>query len=104
MRCGALWMVERRASKVGDAVLVLDDNLAIDQRRSAAELGRRLDHPAIWSGPVPAVSGEGPDLAAIDDDQGPVAVILDFVNPASTRWRLWERGRDFELDEAERGC
>jgi hypothetical protein len=85
-------------------VLVLDDHLAIDQGRFAGQLAGSLDHPAIGSGPVPAMTREGSDLAAVDDDQGAVAVILDLVNPASSpRWRLRDRGRDFELDEAERG-
>jgi len=49
------------------------------------------------------MAGEGSDPALVDDDQGAVAVILDLVNPASPRWRLRDRGRDFELDEAELG-
>src|SRR5262245_37927339 len=49
------------------------------------------------------MSREGPDLAAIDDDQSAVAVILDLVNPVSPRWWFQDRGRNFELDEAERG-
>jgi hypothetical protein len=43
------------------------------------------------------------DLALVDDDQGAIAVILDLMYPASPRWRLRDRGRDFELVEAERG-
>jgi hypothetical protein len=44
--------------------------------------------PLIGSRPVIAVPGEGADLAAIDSDQGAVAVILDFVNPALSGRRL----------------
>jgi hypothetical protein len=48
-----------------------------------------------------AIAGEGADLAAIDDDQGAVAVILDLVKPAvPCRW-LRDEGREFRLDEAE---
>jgi hypothetical protein len=48
------------------------------------------------------MAGEGPDLAAIDDDQGAVAVMLDLVNPTlSGGWFRYECG-DFRLDEAER--
>jgi hypothetical protein len=40
--------------KVGDALLILDHDLAIDQGRFAGELAGSLDHPAIWSGPISA--------------------------------------------------
>ena len=63
MRCRALWMAERRGVEVGDAVLVLDNDLAIDEGRFAGELGGSFDHPAIWSGSVPAMAGESPSLA-----------------------------------------
>jgi hypothetical protein len=88
--------------EVGDAVLVLNDNLAIDQGRSVTQPGSSFHHPAIWRGPVPAMAGEGSDLAAIDDDQGAVAVMLDLVNPPlSGGWLRHER-RDFRPDKAER--
>jgi hypothetical protein len=50
----------------------------------APTYGFSLDHPAIWTGPVPAMTGEGPVFATVDDDQGAVAVILDLVNPGSS--------------------
>ena len=98
-------LVDSRAQgiEVGDAVLVLDDDLAIDHGRFAGQLGAGLDHPAIGPGPVPAMAGEGTDLAVIDDDQGAIAVMLDLVNPAlSGGWFRHKRG-DFRPDEAERG-
>jgi hypothetical protein len=50
---------------------------------------------------VPAMAGEGADFAAINDDQGAVAVMLDLVNPPfSGGWLRHERG-DFRSDEAE---
>ena len=69
----------------------------------AGELGGSLDHPAIWAGPVPAMAGEGPDLAVVDDDQGAVAVMLDLVNPALSGGRFRHERGDFRPDEAERG-
>jgi hypothetical protein len=51
--------------KVGDAVLIIDDDLAVYQCRIAGEFAGSIDHPAIGSGPVPAMLVEGPDLAAI---------------------------------------
>ena len=44
----------------------------------------------------------GHDLALVDDDQGPVAVMLDLVNPAISGWRFRHGRRDFLLNEAER--
>src|SRR5262245_59128734 len=88
--------------EVGDAVLVLDNGLTINQGRFAGELAGSLDHPAIWPGPVPATAGEGPDLAAIDDDQCAVAVVLDLVNPAFSGAWFRHECRDFRPYEAER--
>jgi hypothetical protein len=78
--------------EVGDAVLVLDDDLAIDQRRRAGELGARLDHPAIRAGPVPPMPRE------LDYDQGPLAVVLDLVNPSLSGRCFRHDRRDFRLE------
>ena len=64
--------------KVGDALLILDHDLAIDQGSLPAQLAASIDNPAIWPGPIPAGAGIGPDLAL---------VILDLMDPASPRWR-----------------
>jgi hypothetical protein len=86
-------LVDDRAQgkKVGDAVLVLDGHLTIDQSRFAGQPGAILDHPPIGSRPVIPVPGEGADLAAIDNDQGAIAVIFDVVNPAIPGRRLQNR-------------
>jgi hypothetical protein len=44
------------------------------------------------------MAGEGPDLALVDDDQGAISVVLDLMKPASARWRLRDRDREFGLD------
>ena len=95
--------VDRRSKgiEVGEAVLVLDDHLAIDQGRFAGQPGASIDHPLIGRRPVIAVPGEGADLAAIDDDQGAIAIIFDLVNPALPGRRLRDEGREFRLDKAE---
>jgi hypothetical protein len=59
--------------------------------------------PAIGPRPVIAVSGEGADLTAIDDDQGAIAVIFDLVNPALSGRGFRDEGRELRLDEAEPG-
>jgi hypothetical protein len=53
--------------KVGDALLILDDDLAIDQASLTAQVGASIDRPAIWSGPIPAAAGESSDLALVND-------------------------------------
>jgi hypothetical protein len=71
-------LVDSRAERVEvrNAVLVLDNGLTIDQGRFTGELAGSLDNPAIGSGPVPAMTREGPDSAAIDDDRGAIAWFL----------------------------
>jgi hypothetical protein len=77
-------LVDGRAQRVevGDAVLVLDEDLAVNEGSLAGELDASLDHPAIGSSPVPAPAGESPDILTVNDDQGAVAIMLDLVNPA----------------------
>jgi len=97
-------LVDGRAQgiEIGDAALILDDDLAVNDGCLAGEIAGSLDHPAIWPGPVPPMPGECPDSAAIDDDHGAIAVVLDLVNPAfSGGWFRHESGY-FRLDEAER--
>ena len=55
--------VDRRAEgiEVGEAVLVLNDHLAIDDGTLAGQPAADLDHPAVGPRPVIAVPGEGPD-------------------------------------------
>jgi hypothetical protein len=50
--------------EVGDAVLVLNDYLAIEEGRLAAELGSSLDHPAIGPCPVSAMPEKALTLPA----------------------------------------
>jgi hypothetical protein len=89
--------------KVGDALLILDHDFAIDQGSLTVQVGASIDNPAIWSGPISAGAWIGSDPALVDDDQGSIAVILDLVNPTSPRRWLRDRGRDFQLDKAQRG-
>jgi len=87
--------------EVGETILVLYDDLAIQQRCLAGELGGGIDNPPIRPCPVPAMAGECSDLVLIDDDQHAVAVVLDLVNPPfSGGWFRHKHG-DFRPDEAE---
>jgi hypothetical protein len=80
-------LVDGRAQsiEVGDAVLILDDDLAIDDGCLAGELPQSFDHPVVGSGPVPAMSGESLTLALVDDEQGAIAVVLDLVKSSPLR-------------------
>jgi hypothetical protein len=89
--------------EVRHPILILDHHLAIDQGRFAGQPGAGVDHPAIGRSPVIAVPGESADMAAVDDDQGAIAIVLDLVNPTVPGRRLRDEGREFRLDEAERG-
>ena len=88
--------------EVGDAILILDDDFAIDDSRLTRESRDSLDYPAIGAGPIPSMPGEGPDLAAVDDDEGAVAVMLDLVNPQFSGGRFRHKCWDFLPYEAER--
>jgi hypothetical protein len=56
--------VDRRAEgiKVSEAVLVLDDHLAIDQGGSGGQPNAGVDAPLIGPRPVIAVPGKGADM------------------------------------------
>ena len=73
----------------------------LDGGRNIAEPANS-NSPLIGSRPVIAVPGEGADLAAIDDDQGAIAVVFDLVNPAIPGRRLPDRERNFRLNPAKR--
>jgi hypothetical protein len=98
-------LVDGRAQRVEvrDAVPVPDNKLAIDQRCLAWQLGGSIDHATIGSCPIPAMTGIGSDPALLDDDQRPVAVVLDLMYPPGSGWWFRHKRRDFRPDEAERG-
>jgi hypothetical protein len=78
-------LVDGRAQglEIGSPILVLDNDLAIEDGRRAGQLGAGLDHPAVGSGPVTTMPGEGSDLALVDEDEGAIAIVLDLMNPAA---------------------
>ena len=67
--------------ETGKAVLVLDDDLAVDQRRAEAELAERGGDRAEAIGPVERLAGGEPHRAPVDARLHAVAVVLDLVNP-----------------------
>jgi hypothetical protein len=68
--------------EVRKPILVLDHHLTIEHRGLAGQLATRIDNPAISWRPVFAVARDSADLAAVDEDEGALAVVLDLVNPA----------------------
>jgi hypothetical protein len=69
--------------KVGDALLILDHDLAINQGSLTAQVGASIDNPAIWSGPISAGAGVGPNLALVDDDQGAMpSYLISCIQPS----------------------
>ena len=85
--------------KVGEAVLVLDDDLAVDKGRLALEFEAGLDHAPVLVAPVMAAAGECAYVAAIDPQQSAEAVVFDFVNPAVALGRLGGEDRHLGSDE-----
>ena len=59
-------------------------DLPIEQRVIAGQCGKRGHQGAEPIGPVEAVARADDDLAACDRRDGPVAVVLDLVQPVVT--------------------
>ena len=71
----------------GDAARVLHHYLAVDDGVHTREFLKRLGQSAITRRPVVPVAGDQPDASAIEEHQGPVAVVFDLVDPT------WRPGR-----------
>ena len=91
----ALGQCRLQVGEAGCAVRAQGDQLAVEQRR----LHLRVARPAGGErrqpiGPVMAVAGHQPGLAALDPDQQAVAVELDLADPArALRRRLGDRAQ-----------
>jgi len=67
--------------KVCPATLVKNNDLAIYQCRPAAPFLGGGDNPSVAVAPIEPVARERPRLAAVDHQDGPIAIVLDLVNP-----------------------
>jgi len=67
--------------EIGDAVDAEDHGLAIDHKALLPVLQRRLGNPGIALCPVGAVAREEAHALVLPDNQHPVAIMLNFVNP-----------------------
>jgi hypothetical protein len=77
----------------GDAVLVATHRLAIDQAGADLEHGDGAGDQRESCGPVVAVSGEQADGRTVAARLHPIAVELDFVQPAVARGSARAEGR-----------
>jgi hypothetical protein len=64
-------------------VLVLDNHLAVKDGRLARQLRSLRDNGSVLPRPIMAVAREGARAVPLDRKNGAVAVIFDFVDPAS---------------------
>src|SRR6478735_6406954 len=87
--------------KVGSAITVLDDCLAIDDCRLAAKVSSCSEDGGIMVGPVVSVARENTRLTALYQCLGAIAVVCDLVNPMLALWRLIDRGSKLRLDQPE---
>jgi hypothetical protein len=88
--------------KDGKALLIANDNLAIDQARpDIKRLDRRHDSREQFA-PIVAIAGKEADTPAGAPSHHPIAIVLDLMNPAWPRGRLVGRRRLAWFDEAER--
>jgi hypothetical protein len=88
--------------EVRTAMLVLDDDLAIDHGAPTADLRSVAGDPRVFLGPVMAIAAEGARLAAVDNQLRPVAVVLDLVEPAFPGWRHVDQRQQVRRHEAGR--
>ena len=68
------------ALKSRDAAIVLDDDLAIDERCLTPKRRRLGEQRCVPLSPVMAVSGEGPAVGTVDRELG--AVVLTVIRRA----------------------
>ena len=91
--------VRLQVAQIGNPGGVLDDDLAVDQRRAEAELGERVGDAAKPRRPVERVAGQEPDLAAVDARLDAIAVVLDLVDPFVPARRLVAGRRQARVEE-----
>ena len=80
---------------------VLDNGLAINDCRLAAEVGSGTDDRGIAVAPVISVASEDTGFSSLNQHLGAITIVFDFVNPVlALRW-LIDQGGKLGLDEPE---
>src|SRR4029079_17016253 len=85
-----------------NATLILNNHFAVDDCGSAVKLSCSLCYPAVTLCPIQGGSGVGACFATLDNQEGAIAVMLDFMNPACTRRRLIDCGCELRADKLKR--
>src|SRR5262245_14851557 len=98
MLCGSRRMADCNASK--SEAPILNDCLAINDCRLAAEIGGSADDSGIAVTPIMSVAAEHTRLTTLNHHLGAVAIVCDFMNPVLALWRLIDRGK-LRLDKSE---
>jgi hypothetical protein len=76
----------RQHVKPGEPALITADQLSVDQAGCDSEVVH-LDHERELVGAVIASPGHEPDADGIPTRHKAIAVVLNFVDPVSPRWR-----------------
>src|SRR5262245_41473795 len=85
--------------ELGEAGIVADDCLAIDQAGGDLEAVQRLPDERKALRPVVAVAGQEGHAAGSPPRQKPESIVFYLVNPVSARRRLGNLGRQAWLDK-----
>src|SRR6266849_5840538 len=85
--------------EAGNPLVILDDDFAVDQRRTEPKFGERVRDAAKTRSPVERLAGEQPRLASVHARLDSIAVVLDLVNPFWTARRLVAGRRQARLQE-----
>src|SRR5882672_2644573 len=70
--------------EAGDALLILHNDFAVDQRGAEPKAGERIRDAAKTRCPVERFASEKPRLAPVDARLDSITVVLDLVNPFRT--------------------
>ena len=96
--------VRLQERKLGDAALVFDHHLAVDQGGAHGQVSQRLVHGvAEFMRPIEAAPGPERNLAVLDMRLKPVAVELDLMQPSIAGGRRLRQRRQHRLDKAGQG-
>ena len=80
---------------------VLDNGLAINDCRLAAEVGGGTDDRRVTVTPIISVASEDTGFSSLNQHLGAIAIVFDFVNPVLALRRLIDQGGKLWLDEPE---
>ena len=86
-------------AKIGSALLVLNNDLAIDDGNTRRQFRRSRYDPWIAVAPVEAVPRERPGNSILYDELGTITVILQLVLPQVAFRRLVDGREKLRLDE-----